>query len=99
MSVDVCLAAGLHLQFDFSAVFKAFDKGAGGRAVGRVWGGALGVYSSYICDPGEDGGPIRRLADAEPAGGGGQGVRATGEGLAAHSFSSSVRILDQTGGL
>lgn len=28
-----------------------------------------GAYSSYSCDPGEDGGPIRTLADAEPAGG------------------------------
>lgn len=58
----MCLAAGLHLQLDFSAVFKAFDKG----------GGAGGAYSSYSCDPGEDGGPIRTLADAEPAGGGGR---------------------------
>lgn len=56
----MCLAAGLHLQLDFSAVFKAFDKGGGG---------AGGAYSSYSCDPGEDGGPIRTLADAEPAGG------------------------------
>lgn len=87
----MCLAAGLHLQLDFSAVFKAFDKG----------GGAEGAYTSYSCDPGEDGGPIRTLADAEPAGGkeGRREVEATGEGLAAHSFSSSVRILDQTGGL
>lgn len=30
---------------------------------------------------------------------GGEEGAATREGLAAHSFSSSVRILDQTGGL
>lgn len=41
---------------------RHLTKGGGGGGAGGSGGQA---YSSYSCDPGEDGGPIRRLADAE----------------------------------